>query len=170
MLVHWIWLATRPFSDRVKVTLLQHFSDPEEIYYADSGAFSRIEDLTEEHREALTDKNLTQSQWILRQCSRDQISILTYRDAQYPARLKNIADPPCVLYYKGRLPDFDGSPLIGVVGTRRASAYGLTAAKRMGYQIARCGGIVVSGMAHGIDSLAMSGALTAGREVVGVLG
>ena len=170
MLVHWIWLATRPFSDRVKVSLLQHFSDPEEIYYADKSALTPVEDLTEEHREALADKDLAQSQWILRQCSREGISILTYRDAGYPARLKNISDPPCVLYYKGRLPDFDGSPLIGVVGTRRASAYGLTAAKRMGYQIARCGGIVVSGMAHGIDSLAMSGALTAGREVVGVLG
>ena len=170
MLVHWIWLATRPFSDRVKISLLQHFSEPEEIYFADRGAFSRIEGLTKEQLEALEDKSLTQAEGILRQCSREKISILTYRDAGYPSKLKNIADPPCLLYYKGRLPDFDGSPLIGVVGTRRASAYGLTAAKRLGYQIARCGGIVVSGMAHGIDSMAMSGALTAGREVVGVLG
>ncbi len=170
MLVHWIWLATRSFSDRVKVNLLQHFSDPEEIYFADSGSFSRIDGLTKEQLDALQDKSLLQSEIILRQCSREKISILTFRDAGYPSRLKNIADPPCVLYYKGRLPDFDGSPLIGVVGTRRASAYGLTAAKRLGYQIARCGGIVVSGMAHGIDSMAMGGALTAGREVVGVLG
>ncbi len=71
---------------------------------------------------------------------------------------------------RGRLPDFDGSPVIGVVGTRKASAYGLTTAKRMGYQIARCGGIVVSGMAYGIDGMAMSGALTAGAPAVGVLG
>ena len=170
MLVHWIWFATRPFSDRVKVNLLQHFSDPEEVYFADQGAFSAVDGLTKEQLEALEDKSLLQAEVILRQCSREKISILTFRDAGYPARLKNIADPPCVLYYKGRLPDFDGSPLIGVVGTRRASAYGLTAAKRLGYQIARCGGIVVSGMAHGIDSMAMGGALTAGREVVGVLG
>lgn len=170
MLVHWIWFATRPFSDRVKISLLQHFSEPEEIYFADRGAFSRIDGLTKEQLDALEDKSLTQAEGILRQCSREKISILTYRDAGYPSKLKNIADPPCLLYYKGRLPDFDGFPLIGVVGTRRASAYGLTAAKRLGYQIARCGGIVVSGMAHGIDSMAMSGALTAGREVVGVLG
>ena len=56
------------------------------------------------------------------------------------------------------------------MGTRKASAYGLTTAKRMGYQIARCGGIVVSGMAFGIDAMAMAGALTAGAPVVGVLG
>ena len=61
-------------------------------------------------------------------------------------------------------------PVIGVVGTRKASAYGLTAAKRLGYQIAACGGCVVSGMASGIDGVAMKGALTAGGTVVGVLG
>ena len=170
MLVHWIWLATRPFSDRVKVNLLRHFSDPEDIYFADKGAFSVVDGLTDEQVEALQDKNLTLSEEILRKCGKEKIRILTYRDAHYPARLKNISDPPCVLYYKGILPDFDGSPLIGVVGTRRASAYGLTAAKRMGYQIAKCGGIVVSGMAFGIDSMAMSGALTAGGVTVGVLG
>ena len=75
-----------------------------------------------------------------------------------------------VLYYKGRLPAFDELPVIGVVGTRRASAYGLTAAKRLGYQIAACGGTVVSGMATGIDGTAMKGALTAGGTVVGILG
>ena len=75
-----------------------------------------------------------------------------------------------VLYYKGTLPDFDGSPVIGVVGTRKASAYGMQTAKRMGYQIGRCGGIVVSGMAYGIDGMAMAGALTAGQCVIGVLG
>ena len=74
------------------------------------------------------------------------------------------------MYYKGQLPDFDALPVIGVVGTRKASAYGMQTAKRMGYQIAKCGGIVVSGMAYGIDGMAMSGALTAGQMTVGVLG
>ena len=171
MLVHWIWLATRQsVSDRMKVELLRHFQDPEEIYYAREGDFRHIEGLSEEGLSSLSDKSLQQAEAVLHQCNREKLGILTFQDASYPSRLKNISDPPVVLYYKGRLPDFDGTPLIGVVGTRRASAYGLTAAKRMGYQIARCGGIVVSGMAAGIDGMAMSGALTAGREVVGVLG
>ena len=126
MLVHWIWFATRSFSDRVKVQLLQHFSDPEEIYYADKGAFSSVEGLTKEQLESLEEKSLHQAEAVLRQCSREKIGVLTFQDASYPARLKNISDPPMVLYYKGRLPDFDGSPLIGVVGTRKASAYGMT--------------------------------------------
>ena len=171
MLVHWIWFAHRPgLSDRVKAALLQHFSDPEDIFYADSGALDRFDFLTEEAKEALKDRDLIPAEQILETCAREKIHILTYRDAGYCARLKNIADPPMVLYYKGHLPDWDASPVIGIVGTRKASAYGLTAAKRMGYQIGRCGGIVVSGMAFGIDGMAMSGALTAGQTVVGVLG
>lgn len=171
MLAHWIWLAHRPgLGDRGKVNLLQHFSGPEEIYFADSAAFDHVPGLTLEGKEALNDKNLTQAEEILELCCREKIHLLTFQDAAYPMRLKNISDPPVLLYYKGQLPDIDAFPVIGVVGTRKASAYGLTTAKRMGYQIGKCGGIVVSGMAYGIDGMALSGALTAGQQVVGVLG
>ena len=171
MLVHWIWFAHRPgLTDRMKRMLLQHFQDPEDIYFADSGAFDHVEGLSPEARESLLDRILTPAEETLEICQREKIHLLTFRDAVYPARLKNIPDPPVLLYYKGTLPDLDGSPVIGVVGTRKASAYGLTTAKRMGYQIGRCGGIVVSGMAWGIDGMAMTGALTAGQPVVGVLG
>lgn len=171
MLVHWIWLATRPdVSDRVKIALLARFCDPEAVYFADTGSFSDIEGLTDEGRDALADKDLHPAKRILTACERAGLQILTYQDAAYPARLKNISDPPPVFYYKGRLPDFDGTPLIGVVGTRKASAYGLKTALKMGYQIASCGAVVVSGMAGGIDGEAMRGALTAGAPVVGILG
>ena len=162
MLVHWIWFAHRHgVSDRMKVALLQHFQDPEDIFFADGEAFDHIENLSDEIKSALRDKDLAPAEEILAACAREGIHILTYRDAAYPVRLKNIPDPPVVLYYKGRMPDVDGSPTIGVVGTRKASAYGLAAAKRIGYQLGCCGGIVVSGMASGIDAMAMSGALTA---------
>lgn len=171
MLIHWIWLATRPhMTDRTKAMLLRHFRDPEDIFFADKESFSHIEGMTREGAEALTDKDLGSAQKILEACAREKLHILTFQDANFPSRLKHISDPPLVLYYKGSLPDFDGSPLIGVVGTRKASGYGLQTAKRMGYEIAQCGGIVVSGMAQGIDSAAMSGALTAGSPVVGILG
>ena len=171
MLVHWIWLATRTnISDRVKVQLVRQFQDPETVYFADGDAYLQVEGLSPEGREALLDKNLRAAEKILDDCDRGNLHILTYRDAAYPKRLQNITDPPLVFYYKGRLPDFDGSPVIGVVGTRGASPYGLTVAKRMGYQIARCGGTVVSGMAAGIDGMAMRGALTAGGTAVGILG
>ena len=171
MIVHWIWLATRPsISDRVKVNILRAFREPEAVYFADAEAFEQIEGLSPEGKASLADKSLRQAQKIIDACQREGLGVLTFQDAAYPKRLQNIADPPLVFYYKGRLPDFDSEPLIGVVGTREATAYGLTTAKRMGYQIAKCGGTVVSGMAYGIDGMAMRGALTAGAAAVGILG
>lgn len=171
MLVHWIWLATREgLGDRGRRALLERFSDAEEIYFAQASEYAKVQTLAPEAVDALQDKHLQEAEKILSTCSRENIQVLTWQDAAYPRRLKNIADPPVVLYYKGRLPEFDALPLIAVVGTRGASAYGLSTAKRMGYQIAACGGVVVSGAASGVDSMAMRGALTAGAPVIGVLG
>ncbi len=171
MLIHWIWLSQlHDVSDRVRAELLRHFREPEDIFFASGDAFDHIESVSPEAKKALGNKDLKAAQKILDDCAKRNIHILTMQDAAYPGRLKNIPDPPAVLYYKGNLPDFDGEPLISVVGTRHASAYGLGVAKRMGYQIAKCGGIVVSGMAAGIDAASMQGALTAGSPVVGVLG
>ena len=171
MLIHWVWLAQCGcVSDYVKMTLLSRFSDPERIYFAARGELEQTEGLTEEGMQSLSNKDLSGAQEILDRCLEKNIRLLTWQDAAYPERLKNIPDPPLVLYYKGNLPDFDREALIGVVGTRKASAYGLGIAKRLGYQIGACGGAVVSGAAFGIDSMAMSGALTAGACVVGVLG
>lgn len=171
MLIHWIWLATRPeLNDRQKLAVLDAFHDPEEVFYGDRNSYANVEGMTQAGAEALEDKDLTEAREILDACVQKGIQICTYHDGIYPARLKNIADPPVVLYYKGTLTGLDSSPVIGVVGTRKASAYGLTTAKRMGYQIARCGGILVSGLAEGNDGSAMTGALMGGGTVIGVLG
>ena len=171
MLVHWIWLAHRPgVSDRMKAKLLRHFSDPEDIYFADSEAFSHIEGMTGEAAQGLQDKDLTSSEKILADVMKYKLHVLTYRDVAYPRRLQHIPDPPLVLYYKGTLPDFDSNPVIGVVGTRKCTPYGLSAAKKFGHEIANCGGILVSGLAEGIDAMAMKSALSAGGTVVGILG
>ena len=171
MLVHWIWLAHRPgLTDRMKAALLEYFSDPEDIYFAQPEAFVHIDGMTEETARALADKDLKTAEKNLADAMKYKLHILTYRDVAYPKRLKHIPDPPLVLYYKGTLPDFDSQPVIGVVGTRQASPYGLSAAKKFGHEIAKCGGMVVSGLASGIDGMAMKSALSAGGSVVGILG
>ena len=133
MLVHWIWLSLRKgLNDREKCALLAEFPDPEDLFYAEE---SRILSLTagkETAREALLDKNLTEAEEILAQCGEKKISILCYADRAYPDRLRSIADPPLVLYYQGSLPDLNARPVIGVVGTRKASLYGLNTARRLG--------------------------------------
>ena len=171
MLLHWIWLVTRPgVNDRIKADVLRHFRDPEDVYYADPAAYAGVDGMTEDAALALQDKDLKDAKDILETCENLHISILTFQDAMYPNRLKNIADPPLVLYYKGKLPEFDALPVIAVVGTRDATPYGLKTAKNLGAQISRCGGLVISGLATGIDAMAMRGALSAGKPVVGLMG
>ena len=168
MLIHWIWLAQRPkVPDRVKRELLERMGDAEDVYHADRQALG---DVSREALQALLDKELSGAEKILAQCSEKGIQILTYGDEGYPPALRSIPDPPLVLYCKGQLPALDATPVIGVVGTRKASPYGLNVAERLGFQIAKCGGILVSGAASGVDGRAMDGALTAGGAVVGVLG
>ena len=170
MLIHWIWLATRPnLNDREKVILLQHFDDPEELYYANEQVLKPL-GWKKDALEALLDKNLDPAQKILDDCCDENISVCTYRDATYPARLRNIPDPPIVLYYKGRLPDLDSIPVLAVVGTRKATPYGINVAGKMALQIVKCGAAVVTGLADGIDGAGARGALMADGIVIGVLG
>lgn len=171
MLIHWIWLATRPnMNDRDKLSVFQHFRDPEDVFYADKEAYREIDGLSKAALAALEDKDLHPAGEILRSCGSKEIQLCVYTDSNYPARLRNIADPPLVLYYKGRMPNLEGCPVIAVVGTRKASMYGVQIARKISAQIVRCGGIVVSGMASGVDGAAAAGALSAGGELVGVLG
>lgn len=150
--------------------LLRAFPNIEALFYAGREDYALVEGADSRHLEALCDKSLGEANGILGDCAAKGIHVLTYQDAAYPNRLKHIPDPPLTLYYQGTLPDFDAEPAVAVVGTRRASAYGCLTARRMGYQIAKCGGLVVSGMAGGVDTLAMKGALLAEQPVVGVLG
>ena len=168
MLKYWIWLSTRKgLGSRGIYQVARHFATPEQAYFAAAEEYDEVEGLR--GAEGLLDKDLGQAERILRRCYEQGISVLTLQDAAYPKRLLACYDPPVVLYYRGTLPDFD-IPAIAVVGTRKASAYGMTQARRMGYGLARCGCAVVSGGARGIDTQALCGALTGGGPAVAVLG
>ena len=157
MLLYWLWLAQcNEVKDGVKAALVRRFEDPE--------------GLTGEHLDILLRHDLSAAEETLSDCAKAGLQVLTYDSPLYPRRLKAIYDPPIVLYYRGTLPDFDKLPTIGVVGTRHPSVYGRQAAKRLGGEIAAAGGLVVSGLAEGIDGAAMEAALSAGFPAVGVLG
>ena len=168
MPVYWIWFAQlKGMNLWQKQQLLEIFHDPEEIYHAQERS---LRDFPAEVISALEDKDLQEARQILYRCNQRGISIITCHDEAYPARLRNIEDPPVLLYSRGSLPDWQAQPVIGVVGTRKASAYGQQVAYQLSAQIAACGGLVVSGMAAGIDAQSMEGALDAGKPCVGVLG
>lgn len=171
MLQFWIWLAQRTHvRPRMRLALLQRFGNPSAIYLADETALRAAEELRDNEIEELLDKDLGVAEKILQDCDKKRISVLTYGDVAYPDRLRNIADPPLVLYYEGVLPVIEHEALVAVVGKRHASAYGLQQAKKFGYQLSRSGFVIVSGAARGIDALALEGALTGGKTVIAVLG
>ena len=97
------------------------------------------------------------------------ISFVPYVSAQYPPLLRELPDPPTVLFYRGSLPDPE-KPLVAVVGTREPSAEGARRAYAFGREFGRCGLAVVSGLARGIDSMAHRGNVEAGAPTVAVLG
>lgn len=162
--VYWIWFAQlKGISLFAKRQLLETYHEPEELYRLDPKAMTGLP-------AALEDKDLTEANRIYKECLAKDIGILPFLDAAYPEKLRNIEDPPMVLYWRGKLPDWKAQPVIGVVGTRKASPYGMQTAQLLSAQIAACGGLVVSGAASGIDTAAMEGAMDAERPTVGVLG
>jgi DNA processing protein len=105
----------------------------------------------------------------LRRAEHAGARVVTWLDADYPARLRRLLDAPPVLYVRGTWPDV-AAPAVAVVGTRRASSYGLGIARALGGAVADAGGAVISGLARGIDAAAHAGALRAEGVTVGVLG
>lgn len=171
MLKYWIWLAELPeLTNQARLALLRHFGTPENAFYADAGEILLTEGITRAQAEALDNKSLAAAERILEDCRRLGLRILTLQDAEYPNRLRNIYDPPFLLYVRGHLPQVDEEAVIAVVGTRTCTPYGETCGEKLGYGLARGGAVVVSGLARGVDAAATRGALRAGGVPIGVVG
>ncbi len=97
------------------------------------------------------------------------IHLITIDDSEYPARLKNIFDPPYGLYVRGKLPD-ENRPIISVVGARNCSDYGKHVALKLSKELSSAGIQIISGLAFGIDGYAHQGSLSSGGDTFGILG
>ena len=166
----WIWLAQKCGQGSPEIlTLVEKLGSIEAIYNADFEAYTAA-GVSERLAEDLCDKDLHPSSRIVSFCQSANVGILCYDDPGYPASLRALKNPPAVLYWAGRLPDFNRRLCIAVVGTRKMSEYGMRAAYKISYEIASTGIVVVSGMALGIDGIASCAAIAAGGETVAVLG
>ena len=167
----WLWLTELPgLTNQTRLALLRHFPTPEDVYYADPAEVLLTEGITREQAELLEDKDCAAAEKVLADCGELGLHIVTISDAAYPNRLRNIFDPPCLLYVRGRLPAFDDEAAVAVVGTRDCTPYGVSCAEKLGFGLAAGGALVVSGLARGIDSAALRGALRGGGTVTAVLG
>ena len=171
MLKYWVWLSElKGLRNQTRLALLRRFGDPESIFYADADELLLTDGVERSQLKLLENHDLAPADRILADCQRLDIQLLTLSDAAYPGRLKNIYDPPALLYCKGRLPLLDDLLCVAVVGTRDCTPYGVACAEKLGFGLASGGAAVVSGLAKGIDAAASRGALRAGGVTVGVVG
>ena len=170
-LKYWVWLSeVKGLTNRSKLLLLDYFGTPENVYYADEDEYRLVEGIEPRQIALLAEKSLENADRILGACSRLGLRLLTMQDADYPMRLRNIFEPPCLLYVKGQLPVIDEEVAVAMVGTRKASPYGIEAAEKIAYGLCKQGAVVISGAAAGVDSASHRGALRAGGKTIAVLG
>lgn len=170
-MLFWIWLSEKlGAASRDFRRLIELYETPYDLFHAEEAELDRIEGITPRTAQVLADKSLQRATEILDACEHQDIGILPYGDPLYPAAFYELKSPPVLLYYMGQLEAVDKRLLIGMVGTRKMSAYGLRSAYKISYELASAGAIVVSGMAAGIDGVSAAAAIAAKGKTVAILG
>ncbi len=167
----WLALSLTPGIGSVFIKrLLDRFKTPEAVFQASLKELSEVEGLGEKVARSIVSGPLENA--IEKELSLiKEIGgrIITLGDDSYPRRLRDIYDPPALLYVRGELKKED-ELAVSIVGSRRTSPYGRWITERMSQELAQNGVTVVSGMARGIDSVAHLGAIAGGGRTIAVLG
>lgn len=141
----------------------------EGFYRAGPRCWNSMDYVSEVQSESLAVCTLEEAMARLDYAMRLGWQVVTPECEQYPGELRNISDPPAVLYIKGAEPAELTGPRVAVAGARKALDVSIDAARSIGYQLATSGGVLVTGEAVGVDSGAMEGAVSAGGRVICVL-
>ncbi len=150
--------------------LIEVFGDVASIFKATSKDLLKIKRLPKTLQSQLKSTDLVEKAEIeIAKAAKNNVEIVSILDARYPEELREIYDPPMLLYVKGVLP-VKGTPAVAIVGSRNASLYGIRMAKNIAAGLSKAGVVVVSGMALGIDSAAHEGALSEVGATIAVLG
>ncbi|MCL2018221.1 MAG: DNA-processing protein DprA [Oscillospiraceae bacterium] len=166
---HYLWLlqvmgAANPRS----IQLIRHYGSPEAVYEAFGKLGGNVKLLKPGEAENLKTASLEKSQEIMQICTEYNYRILTLTDDDYPTALKNIYNPPIVLFVSGSLPA-DEQLCITVIGTRDACDYSLKVTQNLCRKLAKAGVTIVSGMAVGIDKAAHTAAVEVKGRTIGTL-
>ncbi|MBI3621216.1 MAG: DNA-protecting protein DprA [Nitrospirae bacterium] len=166
----WVALAAAPgLTPRGCAALLAHYGTPEAVLAAPVNALASAPGVSAQAAASLVSAESGRlAGRLLRESERLGVSVLTPDDAAYPARLRELPDPPPALWCRGALDA--PAAAIAVVGSRRPSPYGRSMAERFGRELAQAGVTVVSGLARGIDGAVHRAVLDVGGETIAVLG
>lgn len=170
-LKYWVWLqACLGYANPKVNTVRKFYPSVVDFYEGGKQEWLLCGCFTKSEMNNFSTFTLEQAQQIIDKCNELGYKMYTMDMKEYPNQLKEIYDPPAVLYVNGNLPDVDNILSIGIVGTRNATVVGKKLAYSIGYDLSKSGVVVVSGGALGIDSSSHNGALMAGGITVCVLG
>lgn len=168
---YWIWLTLALGYNTPKVKrIAKLYSDISLFYQGGKKEWRFCGILSDSDIEKLSKATLEEAQKIIDRCNELKYSVLAIDDESYPSCLFNIDSPPAVIYISGTLPDIDNRLSIGVVGTRRATDYGLKNSYKIAYALSKYGVTVVSGGALGVDCASHRGSLAANGVTICVRG
>ena len=167
----WLSLNMTPgVGPRVATKLLEAFGSPEAVFGATRAQLESLRLSSDTVESIIRDEFRTRAESELERVRLLGGDILILDDGSYPDLLREIPDPPIVLYVRGEWQSCLSAPCVGVVGSRRCSTYGENAAEMLAHDLAANGVCVVSGFARGIDTAAHRGAIRARGKTVAVLG
>lgn len=170
-IIYWIWLQQALKYKNRKIKYIREFyEDIEQFYISGEKEWRLLGIFSDKDIENLKNTTLEDAKKVLDRCEKLGAQVLTIDDEKFPYLLKEIADPPAVLYIRGDVSCMSGKLTIAIVGTRKASNYGFDMASKISKTLAENDVVVVSGGALGIDSAAHESAVDAGGKTVCVLG
>jgi DNA processing protein len=149
--------------------LVEHFGSPQAAYMASLTELESCGIPARVAQSIFAQAGLKEAARDLEACAKAACQVVAYSSDDYPPRLKQIPDPPLVLYVRGDVKVLSRHA-VAIVGTRRPTAYGSQVAQRLAHDLAQRQLVIVSGLARGIDSAAHRGALEATGKTVAVLG
>ncbi|MFY9279812.1 MAG: DNA-processing protein DprA [Caldicoprobacterales bacterium] len=170
--IFWVWLSQIPgIGARRFHVLIEYFGGADRVWFASEEDITGLAPSLGRNvvNEIINQRNNNTLDRIKKMLDSTEFRIITLLDDEYPVLLRQIYDPPPVLYCKG-LPIENNHPTISIVGSRRSTAYGRQMAEKFSYELASAGVTIVSGLARGIDAMAHYGALKAEGRTIGVLG
>ncbi len=168
---YWYWLCHIDGLGSVRIRkLLEYFEEPEAIYCALEKEMEACGILPQRAIESWKKAKSEKEKIIgsMEAMEKKGITFLSMEDPEYPAKLKEIYDPPIGLYVKGKMDLFD-FPSVAIVGARQCTEYGRETARHFARVLSDAGCTIVSGMALGIDTAGHRGALEAGNATFAVL-
>ena len=168
--LYWLALHLVPgLGARNALKLIKSFGDPERVFHA-SLTELRSWGLRQAVAQAIhSGTSFEDAAEEARKVEGAGVEIVSFHDSRYPARLKEIFDPPILLYARGRV-ELLNTAGVAVVGARRPTPYGMAVSQKLSRELSEAGLTIESGMARGIDSYAHRGALQARGTTIGVLG